>query len=40
MDAPCVPILANSQKLVYLDFKPKIPGQGYSTVNYKVETCE
>ena len=27
-------------ELVYLDFKPKIPATGNSTVVYKVTTCE
>uniref|UniRef100_A0A8H7TRI9 Uncharacterized protein n=1 Tax=Bionectria ochroleuca TaxID=29856 RepID=A0A8H7TRI9_BIOOC len=27
-------------QLVYIDFKPKIPGTGNSTVEYKVTTCE
>ncbi|KAH9906965.1 hypothetical protein F4778DRAFT_724162 [Xylariomycetidae sp. FL2044] len=27
-------------ELVYLDFKPKIPSTGNSTVGYKVATCE
>ncbi|KAK7209886.1 hypothetical protein V2G26_017064 [Clonostachys chloroleuca] len=27
-------------ELVYIDFKPKIPGTGNSTVEYKVTTCE
>ncbi|WOO78294.1 uncharacterized protein LOC62_02G001844 [Vanrija pseudolonga] len=27
-------------ELVYLDFKPKIPGQGNNTVDYTVKTCE
>lgn len=27
-------------ELVYLDFKPKVYGQGNKTVDYKVETCE
>ncbi|ORY66090.1 uncharacterized protein BCR38DRAFT_338777 [Pseudomassariella vexata] len=27
-------------ELVYLDFKPKIPKMGNSTVEYKVTTCE
>ncbi|KAI1358897.1 hypothetical protein F5Y08DRAFT_94552 [Xylaria arbuscula] len=27
-------------ELVYMDFKPKIPGTGNSTVEYKVTTCE
>lgn len=27
-------------ELVYLDFKPKIAGQGNKTVEYKVETCK
>lgn len=27
-------------ELVYLDFKPKIPGQGNNTVEYSVKTCE
>jgi hypothetical protein len=27
-------------ELVYLDFKPKIAGQGNKTVKYEVETCE
>ncbi|RSH92502.1 hypothetical protein EHS25_008918 [Saitozyma podzolica] len=26
-------------ELVYLDFKPKIPGQGNKTVDYTVKTC-
>jgi len=28
------------RELVYLDFKPKIWGQGNDTVEYKVETCK
>jgi hypothetical protein len=27
-------------ELVYMDFKPKIPATGNSTVEYKVTTCE
>ncbi|KAI0909935.1 hypothetical protein F4823DRAFT_562389 [Ustulina deusta] len=27
-------------ELVYMDFKPKIPGTGNSTVEYRVATCE
>ncbi|KAI0188942.1 hypothetical protein EV127DRAFT_114460 [Xylaria flabelliformis] len=27
-------------ELVYLDFKPKVPGTGNNTVEYKVTTCE
>ncbi|ORY26793.1 hypothetical protein BCR39DRAFT_594670 [Naematelia encephala] len=27
-------------ELVYIDFKPKIAGQGNKTVDYKVDTCE
>ncbi|RAL64924.1 hypothetical protein DID88_001516 [Monilinia fructigena] len=27
-------------ELVYLDFKPKVPGTGNHTVEWKVETCE
>ncbi|KAI1749168.1 hypothetical protein F4782DRAFT_514791 [Xylaria castorea] len=27
-------------ELVYLDFKPKVPGTGNSTVEYKVTTCD
>ncbi|KAI0805684.1 hypothetical protein GGR55DRAFT_654583 [Xylaria sp. FL0064] len=27
-------------ELVYMDFKPKIPGTGNNTVEYKVTTCE
>ncbi|KAI0402006.1 hypothetical protein F4802DRAFT_392956 [Xylaria palmicola] len=27
-------------ELVYLDFKPKVPGTGNSTVSYHVRTCE
>ncbi|RYP36298.1 hypothetical protein DL767_003451 [Monosporascus sp. MG133] len=32
--------IPEKSELVYLDFKPKIPGQGNSTVDYKVTTCE
>ncbi|KAI0467985.1 hypothetical protein F4859DRAFT_221550 [Xylaria cf. heliscus] len=27
-------------ELVYMDFKPKVPGTGNDTVEYKVVTCE
>ncbi|KAI1320515.1 hypothetical protein F5Y16DRAFT_389821 [Xylariaceae sp. FL0255] len=27
-------------ELVYMDFKPKVPGTGNDTVEYKVTTCE
>ncbi|KAI1193919.1 hypothetical protein F5X97DRAFT_20465 [Nemania serpens] len=27
-------------ELVYMDFKPKVPGTGNSTVSYRVSTCE
>jgi hypothetical protein len=30
---------ASDSQLVYLDFKPKIPGQGNKTVDYTVKTC-
>ena len=34
-------VFTNSNwQLVYLDFKPKIWGQGNATVEYKVTTCE
>ena len=31
---------AEKNELVYLDFKPKIPKTGNSTVSYEVKTCE
>ncbi|VUC29343.1 unnamed protein product [Clonostachys rosea] len=35
------PMLTNTRnQLVYIDFKPKIPGTGNSTVEYKVTTCK
>lgn len=27
-------------ELVYMDFKPKVPGTGNDTVSYRVTTCE
>jgi hypothetical protein len=30
----------DKRALVYMDFKPKVPGEGNSTVEYKVTTCE
>ncbi|GAP90907.1 putative CND01770-like [Rosellinia necatrix] len=30
----------DAHRLVYLDFMPKVPGTGNSTVAYRVTTCE
>ncbi|KAI9636244.1 CND01770-like protein [Dioszegia hungarica] len=31
---------AEKGELVYVDFKPKVPGQGNHTVDYDIRTCE
>lgn len=30
----------DKKELVYMDFKPKVPNTGNSTVSYKVKTCD
>jgi hypothetical protein len=36
----CWEVYADAVQLVYVDFKPKVPGQGNHTVDYDIRTCE